>query len=120
MRVAVSAQEPKLESKIDPRFGRAHCFVVYDSGDESVEIIENSDSDGISQGAGVQTAQRIADKNVNLVVSGNIGPKALKALNAAGIKTALRQEGTVSEAIELARDNRLEICDEANVEGHWS
>jgi predicted Fe-Mo cluster-binding NifX family protein len=120
MRIAVSAQEPTLESLVDPRFGRAHCFVVYDTGNDSVEIIENKDSNGISQGAGIQAAERIADKNVNLVVSGNIGPKALKALGSAGIKTALWQKGTVSEAIELARDNRLAICDEANVESHWN
>ena len=56
---------------------------------------------------------------MDIVVSGNFGPKAFRALGAAGVKTALWAEGTVSEAVELARNDKLKICDKANVEGHW-
>jgi len=119
MRIAVSSQGADLDSKVDPRFGRAKYFVVYDTSDESVEVVENEQNLNAVQGAGVQSAQNVAKKNVDIVISGNLGPKAFHALSAAGIKTALWSEGTVAEAIELAKNEKLDLCEGANVDQHW-
>ena len=119
MRIAVTSQGTDLSSKVDPRFGRASYFLVFDTTDESLEVVENSQNVNAAQGAGIQAAENIARKNVDVVVAGNFGPKAFRALEAAGIKAALWTDGTVSEAIELARNDKLKICDKANVEGHW-
>jgi len=119
MRIAVTSQGTDLTSKVDPRFGRASHFLVFDTTDESLEVIENSQNVNASQGAGIQTAENIARENVDIVVAGNFGPKAFRALEAAGIKTAQWTDGTVAEAIELARNDKLKTCDKANVEGHW-
>lgn len=119
MRIAVSSQGMDLTSQVDPRFGRAPYFIVFDTGDESVDVLRNDQNVNAPQGAGIQTAENVARKNVDIVVSGNLGPNALAALKAAGIKAALWVGGTVSEAIELARNNQLKLCDSANVEGHW-
>ncbi len=119
MRIAVSAQGNELTSNVDPRFGRAHCFLVFDTADDSVEVVSNDQNMNAAQGAGIQAAQTVANKNVDLVVSGNFGPKAFRALAAAKIKAACWAEGTVADAIQLARDEKLAISDGANVEGHW-
>ena len=119
MRIAVTSQGKDLASKVDPRFGRASYFLVFDTTDESLEVVENSQNVNAAQGAGIQAAENVAKKNVDIVISGNFGPKAFRALDAAEIKLALWSEGTVSEAIELARNDKLKICDKANVEGHW-
>ena len=120
MRIAVTSQGTDLTSKVDPRFGRASYFLVFDTTDESLEVIENSQNVNASQGAGIQAAENIARKNVDVVVGANFGPKAFRALEAAGIKAALWTDGTVSEAIELARNDKLKICDKANVKEHWA
>ncbi|MFH1373361.1 MAG: NifB/NifX family molybdenum-iron cluster-binding protein [bacterium] len=119
MRIAVSSQGSDLTSKVDPRFGRAQCFLVFDTDDESLEVVNNDQNVNAAQGAGIQAAENVVKKNVDIVVAGNFGPKAFRALGAAGVKVALWADGTVSEAIELARNDKLEICDQANVEGHW-
>lgn len=119
MRIAVTSQGTDLASKVDPRFGRASYFLFFDTTDDSLEVVENSQNVHAAQGAGIQAAETVASKNVDLVIAGNFGPKAFQALNAAGAKVALWADGTVSEAIELARNDKLEICDKANVEGHW-
>jgi predicted Fe-Mo cluster-binding NifX family protein len=119
MRIAVSSQGTDLTSNVDPRFGRASYFLVYDTSDDSFEVVNNDQNVNASQGAGVQAAENVAGKNVDIVVAGNFGPKAFRALNAAGIKLALWADGTVSQAIELARNNKLKLADNANVEGHW-
>ena len=119
MRIAVSSQGKELTSKVDPRFGRASYFLVFDTSDKSLEVVENSQNVNAAQGAGIQAAENVTGKNVDIVVSGNYGPNAFRALRAAGVKAALWADGTVLQAIELARNNELKISDEANVEGHW-
>ena len=120
MRIAVTSQGTDLTSKVDPRFGRASHFLVFDTTDESFEVVENSQNVNAAQGAGIQAAENIARKNVDVVVAGNFGPKAFRALEVAGIKAAVWTDGTVAEAIELARNDKLKISDKANVGGHWT
>ena len=119
MKIAVTSQGTDITSSVDPRFGRAAYFLVFDTGDESFKVVSNDQNVNAVQGAGVQAAENVAKEKVDIVVAGNFGPKAFRVLEAAGIKAALYSEGTVSEAIELARNNKLKVCDKANVEGHW-
>ena len=103
MKIAVSSLGNTLESKVDPRFGRAHGFIIYDTETKSFEYIDNSKNLSLMQGAGIQTAQFIADKGVEVVVSGSFGPKAASVLERAGIKMVSGGEGlSVKEAIEKA------------------
>ena len=119
MIIAISSQGKELSSRVDPRFGRAQYFIIYDTDNDSFKAIENTQNLQATQGAGIQSAQNVAREKAALVISGNLGPKAFDTLTAAGIKTALWAEGTVVEAVELAKNNKLKINDRANVEGHW-
>ena len=119
MRIAISSQGRDLDSVVDPRFGRAPYFIIYDTETDKFEAVDNNQNVMAAQGAGVQAPQNVVGQNVELVISGNFGPKAFHVLSAAGIKTAMWAEGKVSEAIELAKNNQLKFADSANVEGHW-
>ena len=119
MKIAVSSDGQDPSAKVDPRFGRARFFIIYNTEDDSFEAMSNDQNLNAAQGAGIQSAQNVARMNVEMVISGNLGPKAFKALSAAGIKVALWSDGTVAEAVELARGNKLKITDAANVSGHW-
>jgi predicted Fe-Mo cluster-binding NifX family protein len=119
MRIAISSQGQDLESMVDPRFGRAPYFIIYDTETDKFEAVDNNQNVMAAQGAGVQASQNVVSHNVEMVISGNFGPKAFHVLSAAGIKTAQWAEGKVSEAIELVKNNKLKFSDSANVEGHW-
>jgi len=119
MKIAVASTGKEPTSKVDPRFGRARYFLIYDTEKDEYILLDNAENTNAMQGAGVQTAQRIAGQQVQIVVSGNIGPKAFVVFKAAGIKAALWAEGTVAEAVELIRDNKLKPTENANVRGHW-
>ena len=119
MRIAVSSQGPKAESRVDPRFGRAAYFVIFDTENESYEAVSNTENASAAQGAGVQAAQAVVGQKVNMVVSGNIGPKAFAALKAAGVNMLSFTDGSVEEAVKQARAGQLESRDGANVGGHW-
>lgn len=119
MRIAVSSQGREATSPIDPHFGRAAYFIVYDSESDRIDAISNAGNAQAMQGAGIQAAQAVAKQQVDLVVSGNIGPKAFSALKSAGIRIATWHDGTVEEAIRLVLEQKLQEVDQPNVRGHW-
>ncbi len=101
MKVAVSTLGKTMEDKIDPRFGRAQGFVFYDTESGDSEYTGNGENIALAQGAGTQTAQFIADKGVEMVISGHFGPKAAQVLQTAGIQMKEADPAwTVKEAIE--------------------
>jgi len=120
MIIAVSSEGKDLDSNVDPRFGRAKNFIIYDTVTNNFDVIDNIQNLQAAQGAGIQAAQNVAEQNAELVISGNLGPKAFTTLQAAGIKVALWSKGTIKEAIELAIGGKLEYSRSANVEGHWT
>ncbi len=119
MKIAVSAKGNELSSEVDPRFGRAPYFIIYNTDDNSFEAVSNNDNAQAAQGAGVQAAQTVAGKRVDWVVSGNMGPKAFAGLKAANIKIASWDKGTVEEAVKLIQEGKIQEIEEANVRGHW-
>ncbi|MEZ5359744.1 MAG: NifB/NifX family molybdenum-iron cluster-binding protein [Candidatus Zixiibacteriota bacterium] len=119
MKIAVSSQGQQLCSHVDPRFGRAAYFIIYDSNAKDFVAVSNTENSQAAQGAGIQAAQTVAAQGAEIVVSGSVGPKAFTALQAAGIRIATWHEGTVEQAIALVLENKLEPADRANVRGHW-
>jgi predicted Fe-Mo cluster-binding NifX family protein len=102
MKIAVSAAGPSLDDRVDPRFGRCACFLIVENDTLEFEVIENS-SKNLSGGAGIEAAQRVADRGATHVLTGRCGPNAQKVLSAAGIRIIDECEGTVREAVERFR-----------------
>jgi len=99
MKIAVAAEGRDATSRVDERFGRAAYFVIHDTESGAFETIENGANVSAAHGAGTGSAQEIVSRNVDVVVSGQVGPKAEAVLSAAGIKMVAWSDGTVSDAI---------------------
>jgi predicted Fe-Mo cluster-binding NifX family protein len=119
MKIAITSQSITRDSQIDPRFGRAKNFLVYDDKDDSWEAIDNKQNFEAAQGAGIQAASLVASKNCSVVITGHCGPKAFSALTAAGIAIYTCNSGTVEEAFEKFKNGELKKADNSDVEGHW-
>lgn len=114
-KIAVSSEGPGLESMVDPRFGRAGGFVVYDAASGDVSYIDNGASQVMGQGAGIASAERVAGAGVAVVLSGYVGPKAFDALQAAGIKVCQDLDGmTVGQALERFKAGNAPFADAPN------
>ncbi|WP_301965054.1 NifB/NifX family molybdenum-iron cluster-binding protein, partial [uncultured Desulfovibrio sp.] len=113
-KIAISSEGPTLDDLVDPRFGRAGGFVVVDLPDMSVSYIDNGASQTMSMGAGIETAERVANAGVQVVLSGYVGPKAFDALKAAGIKVCQDVSGTVREAVERFQKGEFPFADAPN------
>lgn len=63
MKIAITSIGPDLDAEVDPRFGRCQYFLIVELNDLSFEAIENPNI-AIGGGAGIQSAQLIAEKGV--------------------------------------------------------
>lgn len=119
MKVAVTAEDKSLDSPVDQRFGRAKLFLIVDTDSGMFTVRDNSQNLNAMQGAGIQAAKNVLDVGVSAVISGQIGPKAFSALQAAEIKIYTGAQGSVREAVEDLKNGKLQSQDQASVEGHW-
>lgn len=119
MRIAISSTGKKLDSNLDPRFGRAAYFIILDAETMEFEAVENTQNINLSQGAGIQAGKTIADRHVDALITGHCGPKAFKVLQSAGIKIVTGAGGKVSDAVDQFLNEEISMTAEADVEGHW-
>ena len=119
MKIAVTATGTNLDSPLDPRFGRAQYILIVDENETLLEAVDNSRNINAMRGAGIQTGKILADKKVDVLLTGHCGPNAFTTLKAAGIKVGVDQSGTVREAVERYTSNEVQFADQPNVEGHW-
>lgn len=117
MKTAVTSRGTTLEDQVDPRFGRCANFVIVETDDMSFEALANS-SASAGGGAGIQSAQLMADKDVKVVLTGNCGPNAFRTLEASGIQVMIGAEGKVREAVEAYKAGKLKAVSGPSVESH--
>lgn len=105
--IGIPVKSKSNNPDIDERFGRGQMFCIINKNND-FKIIENS-AKNIASGAGGQVVKLLADENVNTIISPHIGPKAMSAINALGMKVFnVGEAKTVKEALKLFELNRLE------------
>ena len=118
MKACLTATANSLDAQIDPRFGRCSYLVIIDSETMQFEAIANVAA-GAAGGAGIQAAQTIASKGVQLLITGNVGPKAFQALSAAGIEVVTGVLGTVRDAVGKFKRGEFRKTGAPTVGGHF-
>jgi predicted Fe-Mo cluster-binding NifX family protein len=117
MRIAITASGPTLDANVDPRFGRCAYFLIVDTDTLEFEAVENPNI-ALGQGAGIQSAQLIATKGAESVLTGNCGPNAYETLSAAGIEVVPGCSGAVREVVERFKAGQLRPAREPSVASH--
>ncbi len=106
MRVVVTASGPDLDAPVDPRFGRAQYFIFVDTETLEFEAVTNPFVAAVG-GAGIQAAQLVANRGVQAVISGAVGPNAYQTLSAVGVPIYQAPGGTVRQAVEAFKAGQL-------------
>jgi predicted Fe-Mo cluster-binding NifX family protein len=119
MKLAITAERPELDSRVDPRFGRAAYFIVYDTDTDQWAAHDNAHNLNAPSGAGIQAARNVVDLGAAAVATGHVGPKAYSALQAGNVAVFLVGEETVAECVEKFKADRLTRAESADVAGHW-
>lgn len=118
-KIAFTTSGQDLGAEMDPRFGRAASFLIYDTNQQSFTIIENQQARNAAQGAGIQAAETIVRAGVDALVTGHCGPKAFRVLEAAGVTVYNCNCATVADALAALQSGNLESAAASDVEGHW-
>jgi predicted Fe-Mo cluster-binding NifX family protein len=61
----------------------------------------------------------LASKGTQVIITGNVGPNAVRTLSAAGIDVIAGQTGTVKQAIDNYNNGKLNSASEANVSDYY-
>ena len=108
MRVAISATGNTLSASVDRVFGRCAWFLFVDSETMACEARKNKNADAAS-GAGTSCAQLVMEREVDAVISGQVGPNAYEVLKQGEVKIFIApQDNSVREAIEKCKHNKLQ------------
>ncbi|WP_292522016.1 NifB/NifX family molybdenum-iron cluster-binding protein [Methanoculleus sp.] len=106
MIVSITARTTGTDAPVEQRFGRAPCFVFVDTETGKSESVENPLIDAAG-GVGPRAVQMLAEHGATILITGQVGGNAAKALEAGGIRAyAYRGSGTVADALaEYAAGN---------------
>ncbi|MGM0771635.1 MAG: NifB/NifX family molybdenum-iron cluster-binding protein [Halobacteriota archaeon] len=113
MKICVTARSGSLDAAVEPRFGRCSYFVIVDPETMDFEAFENP-ALSISGGAGIHAAQAMVNKNIDVLLTGDVGPNALQILSNAGTKVIRNISGTVKEAAERYQNEPSEETEQIN------
>ena len=106
-----------LSSLAFGHFGSAPYFVIHDPKTQKTDVMENKNAHH-AQG-GCQPLAAIEGHDIDAIVVGGIGVRAIQRLNSSGIKVFRAIEGTVATNIEKLEAGVLdEIMPEAGCAGH--
>jgi len=118
MKIAVTSRGSSFDDQVDPRFGRCPYFLIIDTETMDVEPVENPNL-SLGGGAGIQSAQLMAERDVRVILTGNCGPNAFQTLNAAGIDVIVGVSGEVKNVVEQFKSGSLSSIQAPNVTSHF-
>ncbi len=117
MKLAITARGPGPEFEIDESFGRAYWILVVDLATGKWQAIDNRQTRQVTENAGLLTSRKLVEAKVSLLLTGETGPKAFRALEAAGIEVFHGASGTVFEAVKIWQEGMLARAEAANTLG---
>lgn len=101
MRVFFAVESDKgLESRLDDRFGRAACFLIYDTGNKEIVSFEENPFREQDHGVGIHVANYVIQKNCQTVVGPKFGPKAESVLKAGSVSMLAQENVSVKQVLE--------------------
>ena len=109
MKIAISSKGKNLGAVVSEVFGRCPYFIIVEIDDKKILKTETMENASAKQagGTGISAAQAIAEKGVNAVIAGNIGPRALDVFRQFGIE-AFQGKGPAKEALQKFLDKKLD------------
>ena len=106
MRICLpTAGKRGLAENVWNHFGSAACFTVYDTESEELQILENDNQH--HEHGNCHPLAAIAALDVQAILTGGMGHRAVMALNEGGIRVYLLAGGTVAEAIRKFASGQL-------------
>lgn len=99
MRICVTSKGKELTDQVDERFGRCSYLLLIDPATAEVEAVKNPGV-LVDHGAGIAAAQRVMDSQVEVLVTGHLGPNAEGVLASDRLTVYQAKAGTVQSVLD--------------------
>ncbi len=109
MKILFTAKGENWVSPMDERFGRMEMLVIYDEERDTLEVVDNSETESMEHGVGLQTSKKVMELKPDIVITGNgAGQKALDLLKRSNIKMYIGAGAmTLKEAYDAYKNDQL-------------
>ncbi len=108
LKICITAKGETLDSPVEERFGRAPVFIFFETESEEAIAVPNEFAQAAG-GVGPQSAQVLVNNNATILITGQIGGNARRALEGAGIAVYQYGEGgSVRDALVRFKDDALQ------------
>jgi predicted Fe-Mo cluster-binding NifX family protein len=109
MRIAIAAESKDgLDGRVSPHFGRCPCFVLIDVEGQHVAAVESIDNPYHRHHASGQVPALIHSQNVDVMLAGGMGRRAIAHFGQYGIEAVSGASGTVGQALSGYLDGELQ------------
>ena len=98
MKIAITAENNQMDSKIDARFGRCTYFAIYNTETKETEFLVNPAKEA-SGGAGPEAVQFVAKTGAQKIFAGDFGNKIQSLLSSLNIEMINEKDKTIQEII---------------------
>jgi len=108
MKIAISSTGKNISDNMSDTFGRSPYFIIAEIEDSKIinsEAIENINANQAG-GAGISAAKLVVEKDAKIVITKNVGPRALDVLKQFKIEI-YSGEGIVEKILQDFIDGNL-------------
>jgi predicted Fe-Mo cluster-binding NifX family protein len=107
MKLCITAKGDTPGATVEERFGRTPYFIFHDTEQDTYSAEANAFAESAG-GVGPRSAQVLIDHGATVLITGQMGGNARRALEGAGIEVYQAEAGsTVQDAVAAYRENRL-------------
>ena len=109
MKIAISSTGKNLTDSVSEVFARCPYFIIAEVENGKIKKVEaiKNESENQMGGAGISAAQLMAEKNVNAVITKNVGPRASDVLKQFNIGVYFG-DGAIKKVLQEFIDGKLE------------
>ncbi len=117
MKIAITSTGTDIKSLLEKKFGRAEFFIIADTESNEYKVIDNKAAMEAG-GAGIQAGQTIINESAIALITGNVGPNALRVLTSGDVAIYRGQSVSIEENITLYKKGELQQINTAG-EAHF-
>lgn len=117
MKIAIPIEEKSIKSNISNSLGRAPYFLIYSTVTKDITYFDNR-AVVEKGGAGIRSAQVIADNGVRAVITKRCGENAEKLFRNAEVFIHEAKDGNAEQNIAYFNDNKLSLLNEFHSSFH--
>lgn len=108
MQIAIASTGRNLKSKISLHLGRSTDFIFLEKKDKSIKNLRSVENPFLKEkAAGNLAADYLVEKQIDLLISGELSHVAFQLFKNAGIKVYRSQSGSVKQNIRLFEEDKL-------------